>query len=86
MVPEDDGGLGLGVVELAVLQEQLGYALAPTPLLSTVSAALAIAAAGDDAQRAEWLPGARGGRAARDDRPVAARRRPRRAATPATAR
>ncbi len=36
MVPEDDGGLGLGVVELAVLQEQLGYALAPTPLLSTI--------------------------------------------------
>ena len=57
VVPEDDGGLGLGVVELAVLQEQLGYALAPTPLLSTVSAALVIAAAGDDAQRAEWLPG-----------------------------
>ena len=46
VVPEDDGGLGLGVVELAVLQEQLGYALAPTPLLSTVSAALVIAAAG----------------------------------------
>ena len=35
VVAEDDGGLGLGVVELAVLQEQLGYALAPTPLLST---------------------------------------------------
>jgi alkylation response protein AidB-like acyl-CoA dehydrogenase len=57
VVAEDDGGLGLGVVELAVLQEQLGYALAPTPLLSTVAAALAIAAAGDDGQRAEWLPG-----------------------------
>ena len=56
VVPEDDGGLGLGVVELAVLQEQLGYALAPTPLLSTIAAALAISAAGDDAQRAEWLP------------------------------
>src|SRR5215470_3003552 len=56
VVPEDDGGLGLGVVELAVLQEQLGYALAPTPLLSTVAAALAIAAAGDATQRSEWLP------------------------------
>jgi alkylation response protein AidB-like acyl-CoA dehydrogenase len=56
VVPEDDGGLGLGVVELAVLQEQLGYALAPTPLLSTVAAALAIAAAGSAEQRAEWLP------------------------------
>jgi alkylation response protein AidB-like acyl-CoA dehydrogenase len=57
VVSEDDGGLGLGVVELAVLQEQLGYALAPTPLLSTVAAALAIAAAGSAEQRAEWLPG-----------------------------
>jgi alkylation response protein AidB-like acyl-CoA dehydrogenase len=56
VVSEADGGLGLGVVELAVLFEQLGYALAPTPLLSTVAAALVIGAAGDDGQRAEWLP------------------------------
>jgi alkylation response protein AidB-like acyl-CoA dehydrogenase len=56
VVAEDDGGLGLGVVELAVLFEQLGYALAPTPLLSTVAAALVIGAAGDDGQRAQWLP------------------------------
>src|SRR6185295_485347 len=57
VVAEDDGGLGLGVVELCVLQEQLGYALAPTPLLSTVAAALAISAGGSAEQRAEWLPG-----------------------------
>jgi alkylation response protein AidB-like acyl-CoA dehydrogenase len=56
VVAEDDGGLGLGVVELAVLQEQLGYALAPTPLLSTVAAALVIGAAGSAEQRAAWLP------------------------------
>ncbi|MEA2227639.1 MAG: hypothetical protein QOF04_1269 [Solirubrobacteraceae bacterium] len=56
VVGEDDGGLGLGVVELAVLQEELGYALAPTPLLSTVAAALVISAAGDEGRRAEWLP------------------------------
>ena len=42
LVPEEHGGLGLGVVELAVLQEQLAYALAPTPLLSTVAAALQV--------------------------------------------
>jgi alkylation response protein AidB-like acyl-CoA dehydrogenase len=57
VVSEDDGGLGLGVVELAVLMEQLGYALAPTPLLSSIAAALAIDAAGDGEQRARWLPG-----------------------------
>ena len=56
VVGEDDGGLGLGVVELAVLQEQIGYALAPMPLLSTVAAALAIGAAGSAEQRAQWLP------------------------------
>jgi alkylation response protein AidB-like acyl-CoA dehydrogenase len=56
VVAEDDGGLGLGVVELAVIQEQLGYALAPTPLLSTIAAALAISAGGSAEQRAEWLP------------------------------
>jgi alkylation response protein AidB-like acyl-CoA dehydrogenase len=56
VVAEDDGGLDLGVVELAVLMEQLGHALAPTPLLSNVSVALVLGAAGDDAQRAEWLP------------------------------
>jgi alkylation response protein AidB-like acyl-CoA dehydrogenase len=56
VVAEEDGGLGLGVVELAVIQEQLGYALAPTPLLSTIAAALVIAAAGSPEQRAEWLP------------------------------
>src|SRR3954466_15617426 len=57
VVGGDGGGLGLGVVELAVLQEQLGYALAPTPLLSTVAAALVVSAAGSPGQRAEGLPG-----------------------------
>src|SRR3954465_13673838 len=56
VIPEDDGGLGLGVVELCVLQEQLGYALAPTPLLSAVSAGLAFSGAAAVEQRAEWLP------------------------------
>ena len=45
-VAEEDGGLGLGIVELSVLQEQLGYALAPTPFLSTVAAALLLSATG----------------------------------------
>ena len=31
VVPEAEGGLGLGAVELVVIQEELGYALAPTP-------------------------------------------------------
>jgi alkylation response protein AidB-like acyl-CoA dehydrogenase len=61
MIPEGDGGLGLGAVELLVIQEEMGYALAPSPLLSTVSAALLLVAAGTDEQRQRWLgPLARG--------------------------
>jgi alkylation response protein AidB-like acyl-CoA dehydrogenase len=55
-IPEDDGGQGLGMVELAVLLEQSGYACAPSPLLGSAGAALMVSAAGSDEQRAEWLP------------------------------
>jgi alkylation response protein AidB-like acyl-CoA dehydrogenase len=61
IVSEADGGLGLGVVELIVIEEELGYALAPTPLLSTASAALVLAAAGSPEQRQRWLPALAGG-------------------------
>jgi alkylation response protein AidB-like acyl-CoA dehydrogenase len=56
LVAEEHGGLGLGVVELAVVQEELGAALGPSPFLSTVVAAAFIAEAGSDEQRARWLP------------------------------
>jgi alkylation response protein AidB-like acyl-CoA dehydrogenase len=56
IVPEEDGGLGLGAVELVVIHEEIGYALAPSPLLSTLSAALLLVAAGRPEQRREWLP------------------------------
>jgi alkylation response protein AidB-like acyl-CoA dehydrogenase len=56
-VAEQYGGQGLGAVELAVLLEELGYACAATPLLSTALAAAAIQAGGSDEQRARWLPG-----------------------------
>jgi alkylation response protein AidB-like acyl-CoA dehydrogenase len=55
VVPEADGGLGLGAVELVVIEEEMGYALAPAPLHSTVSAALLLVAAGTDEQRSNWL-------------------------------
>jgi alkylation response protein AidB-like acyl-CoA dehydrogenase len=56
-VPEEHGGQGLGAVELAVLLEELGYACAATPFLSTAAAAAAIAATGSDEQRSQWLNG-----------------------------
>jgi alkylation response protein AidB-like acyl-CoA dehydrogenase len=54
-LPEEWGGQGLGIVELAVLFEEMGYALAPSPLLSNTVAGLAIAAGGSDEQRERWL-------------------------------
>src|SRR4051794_3044494 len=56
-ISEEHGGQGLGLVELAVLLEELGYAVAVTPMFGSVLAALAIQYGGDDAQRSRWLPG-----------------------------
>ena len=55
-IAEEDGGQGLGMIELAVLLEETGIACAPTPLLGSAGAALVISEAGSDEQRAEWLP------------------------------
>jgi len=57
MIPEAYGGSGLGAVEMAVVLEETGRRLAPAPLFETsVLAAQAILAAGDEAQRASLLP------------------------------
>ena len=61
-VPEEHGGMGLGIVELAILLEQTGYALAPSPLISNAYAGAIIARAGSDEQRARWLPGIASGK------------------------
>ena len=51
-VPEEEGGLGLGMVEAAVLLEEAGRHLAPAPFLSTFLATGALRAAG--AGSARW--------------------------------
>ncbi len=56
-VSEERGGQGLGVVELVIIMEELGYALAPVPFLSTVAAGLALQTAGSDEQQERWLSG-----------------------------
>ena len=56
-VAEEHGGQGAGLVELAVVLEELGRAVAPGPFLPTALAAALIEEAGDDKQRAAWLPG-----------------------------
>ncbi|MFE0512351.1 acyl-CoA dehydrogenase family protein [Streptomyces sp. NPDC058964] len=56
-LPEEYGGVGCSVTELALACEETGRALAPTPLLATsVLAAPLILALGTDAQRADLLP------------------------------
>ncbi len=56
-LPEEVGGSGLGILELALLLEQQGRRVAPVPLLATlVMAALPIAEFGTSEQRAAWLP------------------------------
>ncbi len=56
VVPEQYGGAGLGLLELAIVLEEMGRALLPGPFLATTLAALALVAGGSDAQRARWLP------------------------------
>jgi alkylation response protein AidB-like acyl-CoA dehydrogenase len=56
-VAERYGGQGLGMVELSILCEELGRAIAPVPFLPTVLAATLIEQAGSESQRERWLPG-----------------------------
>jgi alkylation response protein AidB-like acyl-CoA dehydrogenase len=56
-IEERYGGQGLGVIELVILMEELGYALAPVPFLSTAAAGLVVQAAGSEEQKQRWLPG-----------------------------
>src|SRR5665647_760383 len=56
-IPEQFGGAGAGHLELCVIAEEMGRALAPVPFSSTVYlAAEAIMLAGSDAQKQKWLP------------------------------
>jgi acyl-CoA dehydrogenase len=55
-IPEQYGGLGLGYLELCVVAEELGRALAPVPFSSSVLAAECLLLAGSDAQKSAWLP------------------------------
>lgn len=51
VVPEDQDGLDLGVVELAVLLEQLGVRLSPVPLYASAISTLALRATPESSSR-----------------------------------
>lgn len=55
-VPEDHGGAGLGMIELALVAEAAGAQVAALPLLGHVMVGQAIAKGGSEEQKAEWLP------------------------------
>lgn len=57
-IPEAHGGTGAGHLELCVIAEELGRALAPIPFSSSIGlGAELILAAGTPAQKAKYLPG-----------------------------
>lgn len=79
-VPEAQGGMGMGFLELCILLVEVGRSVAPLPIGPTlVYGALPIARFGTDAQRDRWLaPAAKGEvvlTAALGDGPLVAARR-----------
>lgn len=62
LIPADHGGWGFGRMEMAVVLEEAGRKLTPSPLFSTVALGVtAIDTLGDDAQKAEHLGAIAGG-------------------------
>ncbi len=55
-IPEEFGGAGLTYVDLALVMEEMGRALLPSPFIWTTMAAEAIRRAGSDAQKRAILP------------------------------
>jgi hypothetical protein len=56
-LPEEHGGEGFGIPELAVVLAELGRAVVPGPLLATALTSAVLAEAGDETLRAARLPG-----------------------------
>jgi alkylation response protein AidB-like acyl-CoA dehydrogenase len=56
LVPEDNDGLGLGLLDASVIARALGAGTVPGPWLGTVLAGEAIRLAGSADQQSSWLP------------------------------
>jgi alkylation response protein AidB-like acyl-CoA dehydrogenase len=57
LIPEAEGGLGLGHIEAGIVLEEIGRNLSPSPFLSTSVAAVEALKCADKAMRARWFPG-----------------------------
>src|SRR5512139_1788359 len=55
LVPEAQGGSGLGMLDAALVAQSLGHGATPAPFLATCVLAPVALAAGTPAQRAAWL-------------------------------
>ncbi|MEP3246354.1 MAG: acyl-CoA dehydrogenase family protein [Sneathiella sp.] len=64
LIEEEQGGSGTGLLEAALVSEQLGRFAAPIPFIaSSVMGVLALQRGGSDAQKSNWLPKLANGRA-----------------------
>jgi len=57
VIPEAWGGGGFGHLELVLIAEELGRALAPIPFVTSAAVAESILIAGTEEQKRRWLPG-----------------------------
>lgn len=55
IIPEEHGGLGLSLVDLIAVSEEMGRACLPGPFLSTLWAAALVDRAGSEGQRKQYL-------------------------------
>lgn len=55
-IPEDYGGVGLGLAEVVPVVEQMGRRLMAGPFVSTTLAVQALLSGGTEAQKTAWLP------------------------------
>jgi acyl-CoA dehydrogenase len=56
-IPEEYGGVGLGPMDVGIVAEEIGRAVAPVPFFSSIClAAEALLIAGTEAQKQKWLP------------------------------
>lgn len=61
VIPEADGGMGMGAVEVMVVAEELGRGIVNAPYAYAAVMAPALLAGAPAALRAQWLPGMAGG-------------------------
>lgn len=56
IIPEQYGGIGMTMVDLVVVMEEMGRALFPSPFLFNLMATFALLEAGSDEQKQKYLP------------------------------